>query len=263
MVFGAAQDESVRLRYLAADLLNLVGSLRPTLQGLQRKGGDESSAWRMWERWMGEIVADYWSVGRVGVASTIGLMGVVSLPRAYVFHVRMDDPHPPPWIRVKLSSALGDALYPHPQWARLGQVWESFYPTEELDDANRRLFALLERTIPALVTVLTEHRPPRLRGRSVREVLDTARRQPLRLLALFRCWRRSPQRMRAAPPSLVFAVIGQAKLAGLLGPERESQLVAEMLTYWALRSSWETAVGCSASGEVVSMTTNIRRRAGS
>ena len=38
-------------------------------------------AWQLWERWISEIVADFWSVARVGIASTIGLIGVVSLPR--------------------------------------------------------------------------------------------------------------------------------------------------------------------------------------
>jgi hypothetical protein len=40
------------------------------------------------------------------------LMSVVSLPRAFVFRVNADDPHPSPWIRVKLSVALGRPFYP-------------------------------------------------------------------------------------------------------------------------------------------------------
>ena len=46
----------------------------------------------------------------------MGLMGVVSLPRAFVFRIDLADPHPTPWLRVKLSAAMGQALYPHPQW---------------------------------------------------------------------------------------------------------------------------------------------------
>ena len=60
--------------------------------------------WQIWERWISEIVADFWSVARVGIAATLGLMAVVSLPRAFVFRLNMDDPHPMPWIRVKLSA---------------------------------------------------------------------------------------------------------------------------------------------------------------
>ena len=70
--------------------------------------------------------------------STMGLMGVVSLPRAFVFRLNVDDPHPMPWIRVKLSCAMGDALYPHPQWARLADLWESLYPIDALDPERQR-----------------------------------------------------------------------------------------------------------------------------
>ena len=67
-------------------------------------------------------------MARVGVVSTMGLMGVVSLPRAFVFRLNPDDPHPAPWIRVKLSAAIGKALYPQPIWDRLSEFWESYYP---------------------------------------------------------------------------------------------------------------------------------------
>lgn len=243
---GIASSLVHEVGHQASDLLNLVGSIRPLLRGMQRKRGEEQVAWTLWDRWINEILADFWSVARVGVASTLGLMGVVSLPRPYVFHVRMDDPHPAPWIRVKLSCAIGEALYPHPQWSRLAGLWESFYPLEGLSPTQRRLFGLLEQTIPALVTLLTEHRPVRMRGRSLREALNVENRQPSRLLALFRWWRRVPLRMRNAPPSLAFAVIGQGKVAGLLSPEQESRLVAELLIDWATRSSYVTSASLAA-----------------
>ena len=38
-----------------------------------------------------------------------------------------------------------------------------------------------------------------------------------------------------APPTLAFAVLGQARWNGLLAPEAESRLVASLLQHWALR----------------------------
>ena len=55
----------------AAALLDLVPSLRPVLQGLQRGSRAESGLWTIWERWISEIVADFWSIARVGVAATL------------------------------------------------------------------------------------------------------------------------------------------------------------------------------------------------
>ena len=111
----------------AAALLGLVPSLQQVLQDKQR-AVQQPMPWRLWERWISEIVADCWSVARVGVVSTLGLIGVVSLPRPFVFRINVDDPHPAPWIRVKLSCAIGDGLYPHPQWKRIADLWEILLP---------------------------------------------------------------------------------------------------------------------------------------
>jgi len=43
--------------------------------------------------------------------------------------------------------------------------------------------------------------------------------------------------MARQPPSLVFAVVGQAKTAGLISPEAESRLLSALLQAWAVRSS--------------------------
>src|SRR5262249_1392251 len=116
---GIASSLVHEVGHQAAALMGLVPSLRLVLQGLQRGGGAERDLWAIWERWISEIVADFWSIARVGIAATLGLMGVVSLPRSFVFRLDLDDPHPMPWLRVKLSTAMGQALYPHPQWGRL------------------------------------------------------------------------------------------------------------------------------------------------
>src|SRR5215510_10385216 len=93
---GIASSLVHEVGHQAAALLDLMTSIRPVLQGMQRKGGPEEIAWRLYERWISEILADFWSVARVGIASTTGLMAVVSLPRVFVFRVDLDDPHPIP-----------------------------------------------------------------------------------------------------------------------------------------------------------------------
>lgn len=232
---GIASSLVHEVGHQGAALLDLIPSLRTILQSLQRGNERNRRVWRLWDRWIGEIVADFWSVAKVGVASTFGLIGVVSLPRFFVFRVNVDDPHPTPWIRVKLSSAIGSALYPHPQWARLTRLWESFYPLEGLDEERRQLFADLQASMPAFVSVLINHRPPALRGRSLIDVMDVYTRQPARLAAYFQEWQTAPNEMFAASPSLVFAVIGQARMDRTLSPEIESRLLMKLLTFWAMR----------------------------
>jgi hypothetical protein len=242
---GIASSLVHEVGHQGAALLDLVASLRPLLRGMQSSGAEQRLVWQLWDRWISEIVSDLWSVARVGIAATTGLMGVVSLPRPFVFRVTVDDPHPMPWIRVKLSCALGQALYPHPQWQHLAALWEACYPIGNLDQERRALIAALEQSMPAFVTLLVNHRPRALRGRSLGEVLATPERQPGNLAAAFELWHGQAELMRRAPPSLVFAAIGQARADGRMSPEEESRLLAYLLTYWALRSTLDTSALCA------------------
>lgn len=236
---GIASSLVHEVGHQGAALLELVESLRPVLkERAQADGG--GVAWQLWERWISEIVADFWSVSHIGIGSTLGLMAVVSLPRAFVIRFGGDDPHPIPWIRVKLSCAMGRALYPHEQWDKAAALWEAFYPIGDLDDERRSLFAELEASMPEFVDLLVNHRPPRLRGDTLAEAMPLEERTPGRLRGLYEHWRTSPRRMREAPPALVFAVIGQVRIEGKISPEEESRMLAYLLTYWAMRSTLNT-----------------------
>jgi hypothetical protein len=204
---------------------------------MQAKQTGSTNVWFLFNRWISEILSDFWSVARVGICSTLGLMGVVSLPRAFVFRVSLDDPHPIPWIRVKLSCAMGDALYPHPQWNKLAAIWDSYYPLTGLSSDKRQIFTDLEAAIPEFVSLLVNHRPEALRGETLGGVLASADRSPGRLRDLYRTWQADPGLKSRTPPSLVFAVIGQARADGALTPENESRMLSQVLTFWAMRNS--------------------------
>jgi hypothetical protein len=243
---GIASSLVHEVGHQGAELLDLVNSLRPALRGVKRIGNADRRAWIFFERWISEIVADLWSVARVGIGSTMGLIGVVSLPRAFVVRGGAQDPHPIPWVRVKLSCAMGKALYPDPQWDRFAKVWEDFYPLDSRDagvsaaQSNpHQLLLQLDRLVPSFVELLVQHRPRSLRGASLGEALCTEERQPNRLRDCYQQWRNSFRRLREARPSLTFAVIGQARADGQLTPEQESRTLADLLTYWALRSTLE------------------------
>jgi hypothetical protein len=229
----------------AAELLGLIGSLRPLLLA-KSKGSWNAIAFQFWNNWISEVLADFWGVGKVGIASTLGLMSLVSLPRVFVFRIEAEDPHPTPWIRVKLSCALGQTMYPHPQWQTLAQTWDAFYPLEQTNPETRRVLELLEAGMPEFVTLLLNHRPVALRGKSLREVMPLEERQPQLLRNIYQQWSREPARMAAGNPTLVFAAIGQARADGKITPEEESGVLARLLTHWATKSALDTSVLCAA-----------------
>jgi hypothetical protein len=177
------------------------------------------------------------------------LIGVVALPGYFVFRLSLNDPHPVPWIRVKLSGLIGRELYPHPQWQWLNGLWDSFYPLnvgDGLDEEKRRLLLLLEKTAPALAKLIADHQPKALNGASLREALRISERRPEQLQDFFKAWRASPALMQRASPVMVFAVIGQARAEGVLSPEQESRILTRMLNFWALRSALDTSTNCAA-----------------
>jgi hypothetical protein len=221
-----------------AALLGLIPSLRAALHDRQRAEPGEAPLWGLWERWISELVADFWSVAKLGIGSTIGLMQVVALPRAFVFRIHPTDPHPAPWIRVKASCAMGNALFPHPQWAALGRLWESYYPPGP--DVPTVVRALDARA-PAFAALLAAHRPASLGGLSLRGALQPEDRVPARLQALYRRWSGDAGVIAAAPPTLAMAVLGQAKFDGELSPIVEGELHSKLLQAWALAGAVSVA----------------------
>ncbi len=233
---GIASSLIHEVGHQGAALLNLIDSMRIVLRKEQKKHSPHrQTAWILWERWISEILADFWSVATVGVAATQGLIGVVSLPRAFVFRINIDDPHPIPWIRVKLSTAMGQALYPHPQWKKLSRLWDGYYPKADLDARKLDIIEVLEETMPQFVRLLINHRPKLLKGKSLRQAFPLAQRSPDNLALLFERWRRLPREMERASPSLVFAVLGQAGQNRKLAPAQESRIVANLLNKWAIK----------------------------
>lgn len=224
-----------------AALLGLVESLRRDLASRRPPAGPDQTVWRSWENWISEIVADLWSVATLGISATLGLLAVVSLPRYFVFRPSGDDPHPVPYVRVLLSCAMGDVLYPHPQWGRMRDTWKALNPLAGLPPERQRDLAAVEAGIPTFLRALLGHQPPSLAGRTLWEAFDTRQRTPDRLLQLHTAWHDDLGVMARQRPSLVFAVVGQARAAGRITPETESDLIGELLSAWALRSALAAA----------------------
>jgi hypothetical protein len=233
---GIASSLVHEVGHQGADLLNLLSSLRQTLQARAQKDLTNQDLWSWYERWIGEIVSDFWGVAMVGIGATTGLINVVSVPSYFVFRLNTDDPHPPPWIRVRLSIAIGAVLYPDEQWIRLKKLWDNLYPIQLAGNQEKiRAFQRLEALIPAFVELLAQHQNETLKGKKLKAVFPLNDRQPNQLRKLYQQWRSQIARMKSSRPSLVFAVIGQARADQLMSPQEENHLLGQMLRYWALK----------------------------
>ncbi len=240
---GIASSIIHEVGHQGAALLHLADSVKEAISQ-QIAQGQDVRAWKLLDRWISEILSDFWAMAQLGIGATLGLINVVSLPTYFVFRVATDGPHPFPWIRVKLSLAFGKLLYPHLQWQYLEARWETFYPASKQRAATRYTIQALERIIPDFVKLVVNHKPRSLRGYKLKDVFPVQERQPARLQKLFKQWRYAPKLMYTASPTLVFAVLGQAKSDGNLSTVEETMLLQRMLTRWAMRRSQQPC-GCA------------------
>lgn len=231
---GLASSLVHEVGHQGSAMLGLVEAITPTLAALEQQPGPTREAWALWKRWVSEIIPDVWAVARVGVTGTVGLLAVVSVPRAFVFRFPTDDPHPGPFIRTLLSAAVGDALYPDPQWQRLANAWEALYPPNDLDPITERTLLGLRSTLPVFVQLLLNHRAPSLNGRTLAQTLRSPLRSPATLRAI---WQRHDGRVDGLArlrPTLALAAVGQAKADRLITATRELSVVHQLLRRWAL-----------------------------
>lgn len=231
---GIASSLIHEVGHQGAALLDLVPSLRAELAARADENRNRS-AWLLWSRWISEIIADFWSIAHLGITSTMGLIGVVSLPRAFVFRISRTDPHPAPWIRVRLSAAIGQALFPDAQWQQLTAMWERLYPPDN-NPERANLIASLDATRDELVERILRHRPPKLNGRPLASIFPAGDRQPDELRARIELVLRQPDKLPFLPPSLAMALIGQARAEHRLSAELEARRIETLLREIALAS---------------------------
>ena len=237
---GIASSLVHEVGHQGAALLDLVRTLREDIRSKQAKSSNKTG-WDLYHRWISEIVADFWAMSHLGIGATVGLISVVSLPRYFMFRIRGNDPHPFPWIRVKLSFSFGKALYPDAQWGKFERLWDRMYPLNKVDAKSRQIIKSLDAAMPAFTQLLINHRSKELKGKKLSEIFPYKTRTPAQLRALLTTWKTTPAKMNTAPPTLVFAVIGQAHADGKISATVESRVLSKWLTQWAfLRSESRT-----------------------
>lgn len=232
---GIASSLIHEVGHQAAEMLDLNKSLREHLSLKQKPGSSNIDAWKHYERWISEIIADYWAIGQLGISATLGLMGVVTLPKYFQFRLDLDDPHPAPYVRVQVNCAFGKAFFPHSQWDRIWNLWKMFYPIEGLPADKQELLQQLEAELPNFIDLINKHKLHSLKGKRLEELFPIKERQPARLQDYYQQWKKQPQLIEEASPTLVFAVMGQAKSDLLLQADEESRILTQQLRNWAFK----------------------------
>lgn len=230
---GIAASIIHEVGHQGAELLGITHSLRLRLQEMMEKDKPRSHLWRYYERWISEIIADYWAICHLGICATTGLMGVVTLPKYFQFRLELDDPHPAPYMRVAISCAFGELLFPSAAWKNIWDLWQQFYTLGDLPKEKVILIEALLELRTDFINLVHFHKVKSLKGKTVGSIFPIQERQPEKLGQIFQHWEKHPFLMKKAPPTLVFAVLGQAKFNGEVSPIKESKMLTQQLRNWA------------------------------
>jgi len=230
---GIASSLIHEVGHQVAALLNLIPSLTAVL-AKKVEEGNNLIAWQYFKRCISEIISDVWALGHLGITATMGLMGVVTLPRYFQFRLNLDDPHPAPYVRVQLSCWFGKRLFPHPQWNRLWGMWNRFYPRDGLDLASLNILSAIEKDMDAFVDLVLDHSTKEMKGKKLIDFFPLER-EPENLKRLYQLWKSGETSLNRMPPTLVFALLGQAKAELAIDAVEESAVLTQQLRQWAFR----------------------------
>jgi hypothetical protein len=229
---GIASSLIHEVGHQAAAILNLVPGLKKEILQMGREQGG-NIAWTYFERWISEIICDAWATGHLGVTATLGLMSVVSLPKYFQFRLDLNDPHPAPYMRVYLSYAFGKRLFPHAQWDKLWHMWKSFYPKEGLQNEKINALNELEKETEKFVTLVLNFSTPEMKGLKLWQLFPAKQRQPEELRRLYKLWASKSISLQSMSPTLVFAMLGQAKADLAIDAITENKTLTKQLQQWA------------------------------
>ena len=74
-----------------------------------------------------------------------------------------------------------------------------------------------------------------LKGKQLAQLFPYAERQPTQLQQLFEAWKKDKNLIDNASPTMVFAVLGQAKFDQVINAVEENKLLTQQLRNWAYK----------------------------
>jgi hypothetical protein len=196
-----------------------------------KASGDVATA-RAWGSWTLELLADCWSIGLSGGAPGVdGLQRLLSLPRAWLFRMIPNDPHPPGYLRNRFALALAHRWHPHGVLSALARRVGTAQDATSHPSTGR--IAALDCATAAVAEALAHHRFRGLGNRSFANACEIGALAPRRALRLLgRIGHRSLLDER---PLLGLAALNFGRLTGPLEVRRFHREVGSWLTRLAER----------------------------
>jgi hypothetical protein len=198
---------------------------------VERAGGS-AALQDLYASWASEIGPDFWTFCGSGIAAVAGIRDILSLPPDHVLRITFGDPHPPPFVRVRLAFECARQVWGQGEYDRWEREFVALYP---LEGTTRETAAVLHEavtSVPAVARALLNTRFRVLGNRPIAALFDLPALAPDRLKPIVERVSRGRLQFGGLSPAGQLAVF-----RGLLEwtPIRHDALDA-IATEWLVRS---------------------------
>ena len=112
-------------------------------------------------------------------------------------------------------------------------MWKKFYPKEGLDENIINILEEIENGIDPFVDLVINHSTKEMQGRKLIQLFSPEERSPDHLRQLYQLWKTKKINLGSMKPTMVLAVLGQAKYDLVIDAADESKILTKQLRQWA------------------------------
>lgn len=232
--------EKLHRKYTLSSIYHEAGHEATVRLGLQRElqallrravldaGGSGTQA-DLFALWSNEIGPDFWAFCGCGPAQALGARDILALPPANVFRIGAGDPHPPPYLRVRLAFEWCRQQWGPGDWDAHDRDWQLLYPLHALSRATRRFFEHTAALLPAVATALRGGALHALGGRPIAALFDLDALAPAQLEAAGSEVKRGRLDFRQLAPGAQLAVFRWVRDRSLLDEAATDRVMTRWL----------------------------------
>lgn len=91
----------------------------------------------------------------------------------------------------------------------------------------------IETEVNSFADLVLNHSTKEMKGKKLIELFPVMERRPENLKQLYQSWKAKRTNLYTMPPTLVFALMGQAKFDLVINAAEESNVLTQLLRQWA------------------------------
>lgn len=185
---------------------------------------------KLYSLWSSEIGPDFWGFCCAGMAQTLSIKELLSLPPNRVFHFSSDDPHPAIYIRILLSIEWCKQLWGRGQWDLWKQEWDTLYPLQ-FASKNSDVLKVCREYVPIVARALLSTKFSVLDGKKLPNLFDMKSLLPENIERIVESSKTGTLNIKGLRPCAQLGVFRLVREKGDLSED----ILDKMMTEWLLK----------------------------